>query len=230
MKKLSALLVALMIMVALFAACGQTEEPTTDDKTSQTTNVTTDTVDKDSQAETVTDDKPLKSEETTKVSTQEEKPVETAKPSEDTTKAAQTVQDKTKTSTGSEKPAFYMDYFDGQFVKCKLPDKWTGQEDLNQGVAAAIINQTQKAGLSIQIVRDNKDSLESRVSATSKSVSGIVDGYSAGKYNYKRITFQQQGKTVSCMICIVGSNAYYVVTDILNDPGIATILDSLELK
>ena len=229
MKKLTTLLVALFIAVTMFAACGQSEEPATTEKTppQSTTAVTSD---KSQQKDTTVDSEPAKSEDATKVpAATDDKPAETTKPVEET-KPTQTEQKNDQTATTEEKPPFFMDNFDGQFVKCKLPEKWTGQEDLNQGVAAAIINQTQKAGLSIQIVRDNKDSLDSRVTATSKSVNGTIDDFSAGKYNYKRVTFDQQGKKVYCMICIVGKNAYYVVTDILDDPGISTILESLELK
>lgn len=229
MKKLTTLLVVLMVTVTMFVACGQSEEPAVEDKASSQT-AAVENNEKDQPKEAVENSEPAKSEDATKVpATTEEKPAETTKPVEET-KPTQTEQKNDQTAKTDEKPAFFMDNFDGQFVKCKIPENWTGQEDLTQKVAALILNPTQKAGLSIQIVRDNKESLDTRVTETSKSVNGTVDDFSVGRYNYKRITFDQQGKRVYCMICIVGKNAYYIGTDILDDPGISTILESLELK
>jgi len=159
-----------------------------------------------------------------------EKPAtEETKPTEETAPPAETKTPDTpasETQSGQEK----VTVFKGQYVTCRLPENWASQEDLGQGVAAALLDPTTKAGVVVQFVKDNKDTLDDIVAGINAQIKGKIDDFTIGGKNFKRITAIMEGKTVTYLILVKGIMAYYVSTDILDSPDAQLVLSTLELK
>lgn len=214
MKK-TATILAIVVLVALsLAACGNNAQ------------------------EEKTGNEPVKNEvkiiqtgkDTQNVESGTEKPVaEDTKPTEETTPPVETRTPETpasETQPGQEK----ITVFKGQYVTCRLPEKWASQEDLGQGVAAALLDPTTKAGVVVQFVKDNKDTLDDIVAGINAQIKGNVDDYTIGGKNFKRITAVMDGKTVTYLIIVKGTMAYYVSTDILDHEDAQLVISTLEFK
>jgi hypothetical protein len=120
--------------------------------------------------------------------------------------------------------------FKGQFASCQLPEKWSSQEDISQGVAAALLDPSTRAGVVVQFRQDAKEPLGEIVDGINAQLKGKVDSVTIGKYQFSRITTTIDGKTVIYLITLVGTNAYYVSTDIFDHADVQLVLRTLELK
>lgn len=222
MKKTAILLVVAALVALSLAACGNNaqeektgNEPVKNEVKIIQTEKGTQNVESGTEKPSTDQTKP--EDQTATPAAEETKPVETQTPE---TPAADT------TSQGQEK----ISVFKGQYVSCRLPEKWASQEDLGQGVAAALLDPSTKAGVVIQFVKDNKDTLDGIVEGINAQIKGNVDDYSIGGNNFKRITAIMQGKTVTYLILVKGTMAYYVSTDILDQEDARLVLSTLEFK
>lgn len=169
---------------------------------------------------------------TEKPSTDDTKPADqTATPPVEETKPAETQTPDTPTSDATSQGQEKISVFKGQYVTCRLPEKWASQEDLGQGVAAELLDPTTRVGVVIQFRKDNTATLDEIVNGTNRQqLNGTIDDYKIGAYNYKRITKVVNGLNMTYLFLVKGTMAYYVSTSILDNPDTQLVLSTLEFK
>jgi hypothetical protein len=214
MKKITLLMLVLAVSISALAACGgDQEEPKTEPTPTSQTETT------DNQEKVPAPD-----------SNEEKTP-----PAQEETKTPP-AQENQETSSKNQEPQidesmlFSEGSFDGKFARCKLPDKWIAKEDPNQGYATVMLDPKQNAGLSIQGVENNKDPIDVIAQAIADQFKGPIEDYKVGRYSYKKIKTNQQGKEVDYLVCVIGSRAYFLASDILDQPATQELLGNIELK
>lgn len=136
-----------------------------------------------------------------------------------------------------ETKLYYEGEFDGKNVKCQLPEKWIAKDEQTEyGIATIMLDPAQNAGVSLQVVENNKDTLQARAEGIANQFGGKIVGEKLGKYDYKRITTIQKDPktnkdvTVDYLICVVGSKAYYLATPIFDQAATKSLISGLQYK
>lgn len=229
MKKTTiSMLLAFMLMIVL-TGCGKTEtmpEPKDPAQTSQT------------EQETQTQQQPEKQqEETTKPNEDSQKTDDKEQPASQTNpeqKTEETTQQKPEEN--QEEKLYSEGEFDGHYFKCKLPDKWIAKEDATQGYATIMLDPTQNAGLSVQVVENNNDSAQARAQGIADQFQAKVEDVKIGNYSYKRITTSvkdektQKSVVMDYLVCVVGTKAYYLGTPIFDQAKTQELLSNIQFK
>lgn len=214
MKKIILFMMVVMLSATVLLACGGNKEEPKTEPTQTSDNQTVDSQDKVPAPDAGDEKTPPKQEEPKTPPKTEE-------------------QDNAKTEEQpkiDESMLFAEGTFDGKFARCKLPDNWIAKEDPNQGYATVMIDPKQNAGLSIQGVDNNQYSIDDIASGIAKEFKSTIEDYKVGRYSYKKIITNQNGKEVDYLVCVIGSRAYYLASDILDQPATQQLLGNIELK
>lgn len=169
----------------------------------------------------------------------QQKPQEEQK-SEDNVQTQEQTSPETKTeeapANNDEEKLYSEGEFDGHYLKCKLPENWVAKEDPTQGYATIILDSKQNAGIAVQTVENNKDSVQVRAEGVATQFNGTVEDVKFGNNSYKRIKTMQKDPTTQedivwdFLICVVGTKAYYLSTPIYDQQTTQELLSNIQFK